>query len=871
MLVLAWPGVAIAGCTLIVDPSNRPNPSAATVSLSPEDPRAAETITATASGALDPLGMAMRYRFEWFNGESLERTAENAVVDSFAGEFTKGEVWRVRVTPLAEDDRAGAPTEASFTIVNTPPTLVSAALNTYVPLSDDRMRVALVGYEDADGDVSASMVRWRVGTRTPVETSALSFDLGALVPPVDPDTEMLTVEVVPSDGEDPSEEATVTIGPLRLENGLLTQWRTLTPDHTTLFLSGGLVAWDSGHRRFLFSREGSLWEYSTELGFAGLPDPGIFPSNFGAGPVLDDTVGSERILLPGWRLDGSFALYALHVAERGQERWQEVAVDEGGPTFRCLPSVYFDSVAKQLLLHGGWTDSCVAPANTTNDLWMLDLSDESLARWVPGSPFSSTVSSAGGSIVKNPVADHSVLVFGGFADESTGPVPAHRIDYPEGTGVSFTTLGHELDFADSGIRGPLAIPDPNEGTVVLGLGVDVFLNPVERVWTYTADAAGGAGSLRVQNTDLSLFENLDTTLGSASGVGGWHNGRIIFWPGVTSGFVSTFRVGEVSPPADENYLWRSVYRAGAHFATASTQAARDASLVVVTTSDVKGPAVIYDLDAHAWRFDLEPGSPPLERKLIQGGQTVDGALWVLGGRMLPTLYRDMQPYKHLGESWSAPMVTGSVPEPHAKHVVFDTGCGDELPMGFYGGQRESDALSSDATWLLDCPSAATDCTWSSVGGGTHGAFRDAAGAFDGDRYVVLHGGLDGNASAGFTYTDEVHYLDACNAPELGWQLATVLPDPVGGVPTLFQHIMVRTSETGVPPEFLIAGGQSVPASGHKLWRLREVAVGQYAWSRVLTANPAPAIENQPGIWDPEAARLIVFRNNGEVHELRLRD
>lgn len=826
--------------------------------------------------------MAMRYRFEWFKGESLERTAEAAAVDSIGGGFAKGEAWRVRVTPLAEDDRVGPTTEAVFTVANTPPTLVSAALSTYTPLSDERVRLELVAFDDADGDASASTVRWTIGDRLPIEGTSLAIDLAAISPPIDPGSEELTIQVIPGDGEDDNEGEAISIGPLTIADGSVTRWRELAPDHNTLHPSGGMITWDPRHRRFLFSGDGDLWEYSTELGFTQLPDPGPFLLIIATDPVFDATPGAERVLLAGWKTFSTFAVYALDVSVRGKERWEELPVEPVGPALRCLPSVHFDSDARHFLMHGGWIDGpCNATGDTTNELWILDMSDPTLARWVGGTHFSSTLSSAGGSMVENPVAENSVLIFGGFADESTSPVATHKFDYdltdPSEPKVSYTNLGNILDIHGSGVRAPLAIVDSESDKVVLGLGLDGELAPVERVWTYTVDAAGGPGTLRVQNTDLALFDELDTVLGSANGSGGWHNGRIVFWPGVASGFLSTFRLGEVLPQEGEDYLWRSVYRASVHFSSASTQAARDGSLVVVTTSDARGRAATYDLDAQAWRFDLEPQAPPLERKLIQGGQTVDGGLWVLGGRVNRLEYLDMQPYSYLDGTWTAPTVAGTVPERRAKHVVFDTGCGEDFPMGFYGGQRESDALSSDDTWLLSCPSEASECAWNAVGGGTHGAFRDAAGAFDGIRYVVVHGGVAGNAMMGFTSTDEVHYLDVCAAPELGWQLATMLPDPVYGVPALAQHSMVRISAPGDTPEFLIAGGSSATPGTEKLWRLREVGDGQYAWLRVAAVN-APPVEflNLPVVWDPAQDRLIVFHNNslvnnGNVHELRLRD
>ena len=133
-------------------------PTAPTVTLSPDPAGTDDALTASATGSVDPDSSGtLSYTYDWYVDGVLSGASTSAILP--AAYTTKGEVWRVVVTPN-DGWGDGAPGEASLTIGNTAPT-VSVSLTPTTARTDDTLTAAPVT-SDTDGDAVSVTYDWFV-------------------------------------------------------------------------------------------------------------------------------------------------------------------------------------------------------------------------------------------------------------------------------------------------------------------------------------------------------------------------------------------------------------------------------------------------------------------------------------------------------------------------------------------------------------------------------------------------------------------------------------------------------------------------------------------------------------------------------------
>ncbi|MFP4117231.1 MAG: FlgD immunoglobulin-like domain containing protein [Salinivenus sp.] len=180
-------------------------PTKPTVSISPESPATDEDIVASASGSTDPDDDAITYVYSWQKDGVVQQDLTDATVPS---EHTaKGETWEVSVT--ATDGQSTSPAaKANVTVVNTPPTAPTVAIEPETPVPGDDLVAQPSGSTDIDGDTVRYRYEWhRDGALQEDLTSAtVSADLTA-------GGETWRVVATPTDGDatGPDADAAVTV------------------------------------------------------------------------------------------------------------------------------------------------------------------------------------------------------------------------------------------------------------------------------------------------------------------------------------------------------------------------------------------------------------------------------------------------------------------------------------------------------------------------------------------------------------------------------------------------------------------------------------------------------------------------------------
>ena len=105
----------------------------------------------------DPDGDTIHYRYQWIKNE-VELSGENRNVLG-SGNFRKGDVLRVRVTP-SDGKTEGIPfLSASVKILNSPPVIEEILLEPKVPYASDSLKVLVKG-GDRDGDFIFYTYEW---------------------------------------------------------------------------------------------------------------------------------------------------------------------------------------------------------------------------------------------------------------------------------------------------------------------------------------------------------------------------------------------------------------------------------------------------------------------------------------------------------------------------------------------------------------------------------------------------------------------------------------------------------------------------------------------------------------------------------------
>ena len=196
----------LASTSVIVD--NRA-PSLASVSLSPTDPRVADSVVGTAAGGSDPDGQAVSVIFSWYVGGSMVSETTSATgTDSLSGLFVKGDSIYVVATPTDGQDSGEPVTSASIVVENSPPSIAAVTLD---PATGDESTTftCLAGpTSDDDGDTVSEIYAWTVNGTT---ISATSSTLTGTSFKKNQD---LVCAITPNDGTDsgsPVSSNTVTI------------------------------------------------------------------------------------------------------------------------------------------------------------------------------------------------------------------------------------------------------------------------------------------------------------------------------------------------------------------------------------------------------------------------------------------------------------------------------------------------------------------------------------------------------------------------------------------------------------------------------------------------------------------------------------
>ena len=135
---------------------NNTPPSGASASLSPDDPRTNDALTASAT-ADDVDADRVAWTWEWrVNGQVQTETGPTLYETAFA----KGDVVEVSATPT-DGFEDGAPATASVTINNTPPTYDTVSISPGQDVTVESLLACVAeGFSDADGDANQSLFIW---------------------------------------------------------------------------------------------------------------------------------------------------------------------------------------------------------------------------------------------------------------------------------------------------------------------------------------------------------------------------------------------------------------------------------------------------------------------------------------------------------------------------------------------------------------------------------------------------------------------------------------------------------------------------------------------------------------------------------------
>lgn len=180
------------------------SPPTATVTFSPEVPVTTSTVRLSTE-KMDDDRDATSIRYVWIVNGSPQ-TLDGDILSS--ERTTKGEVWEVQVIPT-DGEIEGEPAIATFTIANTPPEVVDAALSSDAPNKGSDLTCVGSGWEDDDGDPEGYKTEWFV--------NGVSYSTEDVLPALPLDRgDRIRCELTAFDGED--EGNTVSSNEATLQN-----------------------------------------------------------------------------------------------------------------------------------------------------------------------------------------------------------------------------------------------------------------------------------------------------------------------------------------------------------------------------------------------------------------------------------------------------------------------------------------------------------------------------------------------------------------------------------------------------------------------------------------------------------------------------
>ena len=152
-----------------------------------------------ATPAVDPDGDPITYTYAWYRDGVLVEGAEDVSVP--ASESTRGEMWRVDVTPW-DSLGPGFPGSDTVTVKNAAPVVMDALVEPDPARTEDTLTCALGLTIDADGDIPTYSYSWSVNElSTPVTDSTLPAEYFVR-------DDVVTCTVTPSDAIDTGEPVT---------------------------------------------------------------------------------------------------------------------------------------------------------------------------------------------------------------------------------------------------------------------------------------------------------------------------------------------------------------------------------------------------------------------------------------------------------------------------------------------------------------------------------------------------------------------------------------------------------------------------------------------------------------------------------------
>lgn len=817
-------------------------PSTPVVRIRPESPVSTDDLEMEiATESLDPLDAGpIAYRIEWRRGEAATDISTATVA---AAETAKGEVWTVRVTPIAAGDREGAAGTASVTIGNLPPTLGSAGLSHYRPVEGEALEVVTAGLLDGDGDPTSVTCTWLLDGAPIPDEQARRLVLDERFPP----GSRIKAQVTPRDVDGAEGESVETGEALVLEDTV--RFRQLAPERSYAF-GGGAVVYDAPHRRALliqYDEEAPhvrLWEYALlesggrwiELHPSGTEPALVFPS-----VVVDEP--NHRLLFIGATGEltttlGPLAVSALDLSVRGGERWQSLSPTGTPPSGRILPSVGADPERDRVLLYGGVVPSGSEAAALT-DLHTLDIPAPGAEAWTRVELSASGPQVVGATVLVDPGRDRGLLVGGATAELGA-------ID-------SIYTLDLN-DLADGVSASGTLLP-----VALLGAAsfVDTSADRALIAWGGTGPATGWTVSSAIYELSLETLEVSALSGSAASPSGGFHGflaadryapGRLIANTGgavplgTEVSLYATDRAASAFTPVE--VMGVTVPRAvqGA-FASAD----RD-GLLLFGGRDSQVTDQVWRFGAAGWTAttaaaDVASGRSPGAR-LGASIPRFEGAMWVFGGRTDTedaegTVWM-LRPTAAGAAEWVERPVPSADIVPGSQESPFDVSCASEGFGLFHGGN------SNDVS-LFQCN--AGGCSWSALAvPGTRPSIRSGAAVSAVGSEVVLFGG---------SRQSDVWLLEPC-LPVPAWTAIT----PTGEAPPgRLDHrmLLLPEAEAGVD-RWLVHGGRDNSGALSDAWLLIREA-GAFRWEPLALPAGDPVPDGRAHhalVWDAARSRVLVY-------------
>jgi hypothetical protein len=846
----AWVGVMMvgamlgsSGCSIIFDtesyreePGQGPVPSTPTVSITPEDPTSLVDLHGViAAESTDPLGETVTYRYEWLRGTTVTAVTTDTVP---ASETAKGEVWTLRVTPVAgTPERAGLPGTDTVTIGNLPPSLGYARLSRYEVWDDESITASAGDATDPDGDVLTTSYEWTVNGGATTVTSS-TFDVDASIEPGD----VVSVTIRVSDGDATSDPRSAGGAIVRTSEG----WRQLEPNRA-FNIARPLFFADPERGRMLFLREGALWEYRVS-GSRAVPWAKLnltnLPELFGCSVIYD--AAESRFLIWGGMdfsadpLVANETLYELSIPGPGLETWREVPTVETPPPRLAHVTLNDVERGRGIILGGGAPGATPVEFSTVyDDLWELDYTTAD-----PTFTLLDDSADTPAAVLMGSATDDSsgvAYLFGGFSAAGTGLDGIFAYDFAEN---AITSVGQL-----SSPRGGVAAVDMGDGTALLVDGgsalIGMTFSPLVERFTY----ASPQSTVEVTLTGTRPTQVPSAELVRVGGAVRWYTGHF-----ANDLFVYDLVGLDVQPQLAPNLnvpgstVLGNVIRgtgAGLGLTFAFGLIRRNFDRTVGDTT--------YNFDGAVWQAVPALSSVTFGRwgasTVVEGARQ---ARRLFGG----SLERNFMPNASLIDSsssseWEEARVDEAALHPHIMN---------DYPRPAWECNNHVRVRTLNDTYVLDGPSPAVTLTaGTGAPTGLVAAGYEALAPAGGSERVVVFGGS--SSSEWFTAL-------LCATID-DWEVQTPAAGPVGRFAPAMTKIIASLSAVNTSQILLFGGADSLSNSRGFLgdfWLITMDSAGVLTAQQLEhTSHPSPPPRSAAMLgWDGFRRRAILFGGEGEL-------